>query len=265
MPQTVFQRKSLTIALLLATLTWIAGCHTLKKAEKAPGGSVFGNQITERKVLKEMEARYIDFQTLSAKVKISLQNDHIRQNNITAFLRMKKDSIIWISVRPILGIEMARVVITPDSIKLLNNLKQTVYLKGAGAIDSILKMPMDFHLLQNLLIGNPAFIPDKIPHLNIDSSAIFVTLANAFVSNQYKWSLMDFLLQSSHSRMKDSNWFVEQQYSDYNETGPYQFSFGRNIDVQAKEETHIQLQFEQVNFNQQLSFPFHYNPRYKIL
>lgn len=212
-----------------------------------------------------MEENYIDYHTLSARVKISMENDQTRQNNITAFLRMKKDSIIWISIRPLLGIEMIRVMLTPDSIKLINNLKQTVYLRNADAISSMLHMPLDFDLLQNLLIGNPAFIPDKLSHFKTDSSSIYLTIAKHSVYNRYKWSLSDFLLENSHSWIKDSSRYADQQYSAYRPAGPYLFSFDRKIRIRSGDQTRIQIRFEKVDFNQEVHFPFHYSPRYKIL
>src|SRR5687768_10664512 len=67
----------------------------------------------------------IDFTTFSSKIEVDYI-DADGKKNVTAHVRMKKDSIIWISLRAaLLGIEGLRVYITPDSVKLLDKQNNT--------------------------------------------------------------------------------------------------------------------------------------------
>ncbi|RYG21494.1 MAG: DUF4292 domain-containing protein, partial [Chitinophagaceae bacterium] len=47
------------------------------------------------------------------------------ENNVTMLIRIEKDKKIWVSVTAIAGIEVARAVITPDSLLLRDNLNKT--------------------------------------------------------------------------------------------------------------------------------------------
>jgi hypothetical protein len=73
-----------------------------------------------------------------------------------ANIRMKKDSVIWISISPALGIEVLRVLITPDSVKYVSKIPENkhYYLGGFSVINEISKMDIDFATFQDILLGN---------------------------------------------------------------------------------------------------------------
>jgi hypothetical protein len=73
-----------------------------------------------------------------------------------ATIRMKRDSIIWISISPALGIEMIRMVVTEDSLKYLSKIPENkfYYLGQFEDINNLVGIGIDFDMLQDLLIGN---------------------------------------------------------------------------------------------------------------
>lgn len=74
--------------------------------------------------------------------------------NVSGALRIKRDSAIYISITPILGIEIARVLVTPDSVSLINRIDNTYYVGNMDVINSMLNTQLDFYMLQALLVGN---------------------------------------------------------------------------------------------------------------
>ena len=119
----------------------------------------FKNSKTLTANLKSNE---FHFNRLNAKLNIESTIDST-DNSFTVSLRMKKDSIIWMSISK-LGIEGARVLITKDSVKFITHLpgQNTKYFKGDYAyISKLLNSDLDFEMLQSLLIGNSvAFYDD---------------------------------------------------------------------------------------------------------
>src|SRR5688500_365054 len=49
-----------------------------------------------REVYEGIENNMIDFSTFSAKVKVDFEGNDGKKNDFNAFLRMKKDSVIWV-------------------------------------------------------------------------------------------------------------------------------------------------------------------------
>jgi hypothetical protein len=69
-------------------------------------------------------------------------------------LRAKKDSIIWISISPLLGIEVARVMITPDSVMMLDRIHNKYQVNTFETINKLLQLKVNFEIVQALLYGN---------------------------------------------------------------------------------------------------------------
>ena len=68
------------------------------------------------------KAAQLDWFTAQLKGKAQFNGN---QYPINAQLRMRKDSVIWISASAFLGIEAARLLLTPDSFKMINRLNST--------------------------------------------------------------------------------------------------------------------------------------------
>ncbi|MEL6534634.1 MAG: DUF4292 domain-containing protein [Bacteroidota bacterium] len=70
-------------------------------------------------------------------------------------VRMKKDSVIWISITA-MGFEAARAYITPDTMLLINKLNQEVMTYNFERLSRQMNFPVSFNLIQSALLGNLA-------------------------------------------------------------------------------------------------------------
>jgi len=106
-------------------------------------------------LLKRYERNAFDFDWLGMKVDADMASLGETQS-FKATIRMKRDSVIWISISPALGIEVFRLLITPDSLKYISKIPDNKYYYTGGfeALDAITKTGLDFGMLQDLLVGN---------------------------------------------------------------------------------------------------------------
>jgi hypothetical protein len=126
----------------------ISGCTASKKAIREPlkeQGSEF--------LIKKLKSNELKFNTISAKFSATYFRNR-KKTNISGQLRIERDSIIWISITPMLGIEMARFMLTPDSIKYINRINSTFLLKDFKYINLLLNKTLDFDMAQAFLTGN---------------------------------------------------------------------------------------------------------------
>ena len=82
-----------------------------------------------KNVTTHVDENYIDYNTFSAKVKVDYRGGDGKSYDFNAFLRMKKDSVIWVSINAALGIEAFRILIKPDSVFVLNKLDKVAQLR----------------------------------------------------------------------------------------------------------------------------------------
>ncbi|HVD99651.1 MAG TPA: DUF4292 domain-containing protein [Cytophagaceae bacterium] len=106
--------------------------------------------------LNKFKVNEIDFTYFHFKSKVEY-TDGAESQNFTVNGRIKKDSIIWLSITPGLGIEAARCVILKDSVFLLDRLHGKNYSYGFDFINNSFKTDLTFANLQALLLGNLAF------------------------------------------------------------------------------------------------------------
>lgn len=96
------------------------------------------------------------YELLSSKIAVSYASEKQSQS-FGVRVRLKKDSIIWLSITPALGIEIVRLTVTPDTIKLLNRLEKKYFVDSYDNAKEILKVDIDFSVLQAVLTGE--FVP----------------------------------------------------------------------------------------------------------
>lgn len=103
-------------------------------------------------LITHLKSNEFKFEKLNAKLNVEAIIDST-SNTFTISLRIRKDSIIWMSISK-LGIEGARVFITKDSVKFINKINNTYFKGDFTYISKLLNTPLDFEILQSLLVGN---------------------------------------------------------------------------------------------------------------
>ncbi|MBW4888688.1 DUF4292 domain-containing protein [Mucilaginibacter sp. HMF5004] len=114
-----------------------------------------GNVIDNFKVdkINTIKLKQTVFNTFSGKAAAKLTIDG-KENNVTMVIRIKKGEGIWIAVTAILGVEVARAVITPDSISVMNRLESNYLKKPFSYIYQYTSNQINYKTLESALIGN---------------------------------------------------------------------------------------------------------------
>lgn len=94
-----------------------------------------------------------DFENIDAKIKLKYQ-DAKNKSNAKIRLRMQKDSLIWASITGTAGVEGFRALIRQDSVLMIDRLNKEYLREDFAALQEILKFPLDYPMLQALILGN---------------------------------------------------------------------------------------------------------------
>nr|WP_295872555.1 DUF4292 domain-containing protein [uncultured Chitinophaga sp.] len=218
-------------------------------------------------MLKGIRSNNIEFNTFSGRMKLAFENESKSHNNLTATIRMKKDSIIWISVSAPIIDEVMRAVITPDSLKLYNKLEKQLFLRRMADAEDLLNIPFDFKTLQDLLIGNPVYLTDSVYGLVKTPSVISFSCQNPRFVSLFNVFADDYTLQQSKVMDADSTAAnkrsCELTYGDYAKVANRKFPTVRRIFVEEKSVTKVALDFTRYDFDVPLTFPFSTPASYK--
>ncbi len=108
---------------------------------------------------EELEVEEVDFEYLTAKVKIVYQDG---KNDLkgTTDIRIKKDSIIWFSASKV-GIEGVRGIVTTDSLVILDKIKKTYSVYNFDELSELFQFNINYQLIQSAITGNLTFPYEK--------------------------------------------------------------------------------------------------------
>lgn len=149
-------KKSFIKAMVMLSLVSVVMACKSKKAMVAATPEVKPAPIvTDKKEehIKLLRSKNINFNTLSMKGKANLRLPG-NENTVTVNVRIQRDQKIWMSITALLGIEVARAVITPDSIMVLNKLQNTYVRQPFSYIYRYTSKQVNFKMLQDVLTGN---------------------------------------------------------------------------------------------------------------
>lgn len=263
------------VIVLALTACVMASCRSTRKIQTAiakidtaakatvPDRSHEDSMAFIRQHLDRLQAGTISYTTFSAKLDVDYEGTDGKKYNVNANLRLYKDSVIWISITAIFGIEGLRAYITKDSVKLLNKQDKVYTARSVAYLQEITALPLDLHSLQDILIGNPVFIDSTVSYAVSGNTISLLSLGN--------WFKNLITLNSSgrvvHSKLDDidlsRNRTCNLSYEDYENKKRVEFSTKRRITVTEKSKLDIKLDFRQYDFNETLSFPFSVPKNYK--
>lgn len=121
----------------------------------------FKNGKALTKYMLENELRF-EWLYLKANVESNVDND---ENNFDVKARIKRDSVIYIVIEK-LGLDVAKILITQDSVKMRFDLKRQYFKGDFKYINDLLNADLDFEVLQSVLVGNSAKFYDEDEKLN---------------------------------------------------------------------------------------------------
>lgn len=218
-----------------------------------------------RENYQEILKNRIDFTTFSAKLDVDYDDPDGKKLDVNAQIRMYKDSVIWVSITAIFGIEGLRAYITTDSVKVLDKQNKIYIARSIAYLQEITALPLNLQSLQDLLIGNPVFIDSNITSYSKSANTISLHGANELFKMLLTIGETDKLMLSNKLDDVDElrNRTSYLTYSDYENKKGAQFAKKRNITVSEKKKLGIKLNFKQYDFNETLSFPFSVPKNYK--
>lgn len=256
------------LLILFSAILLLASCRSTRKIQTAISKKDTVTLALERNredslrfirtTLAQLDSNRIQFTTFNSKVNIDYKGGDGKKYDVNGNIRMYRDSAIWISANAILGIEAMRVLITKDSVKVLDKINKVYTARSMDYLQDVTALPLDLPTLQQLIIGNPIFLDTVVASLTSNSTTISMLTIGMWFKNLLTINSDNKTLQ--HIKLDDvniaRNRTADLSYSDYeNKKGP-QFATKRRIVVTENKILDIKLDFKQYDFNQEVSFPF---------
>lgn len=242
-------------------------CSPSRKAIKIPIKEEGADYLFGK--LKEKELR---FDWFNAKFSAEYENKG-KSNSFSGQIRIRKDSLIWISLTPMLGIEAIRLMITQDSVKLINRLNDTYFIGDYESVNRFLNTNIDFDLLQAVLLGNDLqFYEDGKFRATVDQGEYKLSTAGRaklkkfvrnshenlkiFIQNIWLDALTFKITHAEVKEMRRDNIKLESFYGDFKEVAGQLFPNDMKYTIWAENTIRVKAGFSRIQINEPQQFPF---------
>lgn len=182
--------------------------------------------------------------------------------SIVANVRYVKDSAIWASVFIISGVELARILITPDSIKLIDRIRESFFVEKTENLNSFLPLPLRFYSITDLLI------PSLQVALNSKGSAKNISKNHTWISdNVFEMRLVAPEGLTKIGTVKDDGIFsgiryvgsgfeIDMLYKNYKKAGNNYIPTKTMVRLRGKNKMKAQINCNKFEINIPVSMPF---------
>jgi len=258
----------------------LTGCRSTRKVQTAisnrTDSTAISRQLLEaaqadsarfiRNQYDSVRANRIRFERFSGKIDVDYEESDGRKINLNVLVRIQRDSVIWLSLTAIFGIEGVRACITHDSVKVINKQDKSYISRPISYLQEITALRLDLSTLQDLLVGNPIFLDSTFQSYSKSGGAISLQGNSDLFRKLLTIGEKDKLISSY--KLDDLNMLRPRTsyltYGDYESKSGYWFPRRRSVQVSEKKNISIRLNYKQYGFNETLSFPFSVPKNYKI-
>ncbi|MGV3763122.1 DUF4292 domain-containing protein [Parapedobacter sp.] len=135
-------------------LALVFSCGPKKRVVSSGSSEEEVSGAAKVEVMDRIAEQQLHYNTFSGRAKSMLTVNGKERYDVTANVRLVRGEAIWISMTALMGIEVARVLITPDSIKVINRLRSEYIRKPFVYLRNFTGNGLDFASLESLLVGD---------------------------------------------------------------------------------------------------------------
>lgn len=235
-------------------------------SEKKPDVMIVSEEeLLKQSILSKIPSANFDFNFIQAKAKVQA-NVKGKDYTLSFNIRMQKDQKIWISVNAIGSIEVARILINRDSVRIIDRINNQYLVKDFEFLSGMLNTNVDYSMIQNLMIGNaPNFANAGSLVLKQDEKSYQLSAKQEEVFTNYSFRKEDTKLNAfsleENAELKRN---IQVNYSDYKLVENTNFPFLINsIASSQKESLKLNVQYTKVEKLNSLEFPFNVPKRFE--
>lgn len=267
--------RIIRIILIIVTLVCSAGIISSCSSSKKITGSKI-KEMSANRLMREITANSFDFESLQAKVGIKVETED-NAFNLKGQLKMKKDSILWASITLPLGLEVARIKVTTDSIFFINKSNKSYLAEQTKSFNYLQNINADINTIQSVFTGN-IFLINKKSDNNVfikDNKYNLLSKENiTFINNKYKKNFTinkNIIIDPTLFRItkyeiinnEDSDYGLTIDYSNFIEIkGKYLPSIIK-INISTEEKMYITITYSNISTNNNTQYNFSIPKKYE--
>ena len=216
-----------------------------------------------KSIVKKVNQNYLDYNWFTAKLSGKIKIDGV-DTPVSANLRIRKDSVVWLSVSALLGIEVARIQITPDSLKLMNRIDKTYWAGEFEDVQNTYGLHSNYKQLEEVLTGQISLDNQKMRSIISENKYLLFNKNEKETQQSKAWIDNRFLIQTFLLE-DDMQTSFTIRYFDYEKHAQRWVPLKLNLLLNKNEQqTEANFTYSKVNINTpkkvNFNIPYNYVP-----
>ncbi len=279
--------KYILFSSLIAFIGFTVSCKSKKKLKQKDPIVVnadtlgkcridFKNSRSLTKHIRENELKY-DWLMLKSNVTTLFEGE---DKSFDARVRLRKDSVMLITIE-LLSIDFVKVLITKDSIKMVDYHNKKYFKGDFNYINDLLNADLDFNVIQSVIIGNSAEFGEEDDKLNpvTDRTNCVYKLSTERKkqlrriekgTQDLKKALQIMTLDPKTFKIT-KNEFIDPaanrsfvaSYTDFKNKDSVYAPYNVNIDIKAERNMNIKIEYVRIEKNKPQKFQFSIPAKYE--
>ncbi len=215
---------------------------------------------------KSIDIQEIDFEYFHGKARLNFK-DNTREREVKANIRIRKDSVIWMSFS-VIGVQGGKALINKDSITIVSTVNKEYYVYSYEELSKRFNFKIDFYVIQAAMLGNLIIPKHSIDDIQEEEkfnrllqSQGTVGIKNFINKDTKKLEMVELSESGTGNQLK-------LDYSDFQPVGDKLFPYKGIIDVLYKSpkglvNNTIVFEYSKAEVgDRELRFPFNIPKRY---
>lgn len=247
--------------LILLLFTVLVGCKTQKQTRETLNETVAEEIVPKVDTVKLISSYQSQIKTVTAQYQIYLTGNN--NMSIRGMISSEHNKSLTVSIQMLLGIEIARIHCTPDSIWALDKLSQRYYEADFKTFEK--ELGTNFYGLQALLT-NRTFDPEGLDFANFTVDKVEENYILALNKDMYTEFIVEGGKYLTRSLLKKNNSgsYLMTTYANFLPVGEFFFPAKVDCIFQSKEKANtVSLSYSSVNINKQSNLTFSIPANYR--
>ncbi len=251
-----------------------ASCRSTKTTQ-----TLYTKAPKAEKLIESVGSAQFHFDWMSTKISGKF-NDSNQSFSFRGNIKIRKDSLIWISISPGLGLELGRVLLDLDSVHFMNRFEKTYFKSSYAELSERTQSPLSFMRIQSLLVGNAMVNFESKKHYSWLENQNF-KLSSASEKQIKKWMRSkrkpnheiylasinpnsSKIFSQQHKNLKLNRELVVE-YEDFEMHNELLIAESVNLSIITTQEINLSLSYSKINLNKALKFPFSVPATYEVI
>ncbi len=221
------------------------------------------NNNYNNEAINKISEGFLDFETFSSRIKIEGKLNGEKQK-FKGSIRIKRDSIVWISINLTTGLPVAKMIFEKDSVRILDRINDKLYIGDYSFLEKKYGLKLGYSIVESVFINEISNCEDEDYTTERElTSYIDSTFINCVVKkNDLPAFIVNYMVNVKTNKIEKTRIIANDKvftidYSDFDEVEDKMFPEKMAVMLDLKEKSfNLEIDLSKIHLDKNQKYPF---------